>query len=276
MDTRLKVGTVVLAMILISIGIVIFMLVSAIRGRFVDIESTQQVSQVIKEKFLWLNAENLSPSQRQKLVDTVADLLVVYRTGDAQQFMRYLNERKGRLDTQKLATVRQLPVFFVRQIAPPPNASPDDMREYELARNLVDKVSSQFPQWPPKSDEDVFRAYWMLHYHEAGAMNRIAPKTAYIRIFQVDQPLDPELAASSIRTGSASASVFTRLTSFPGETNRPCLYAEVKITAQHPTRDPQWAYYFWLRWDAKVHNWFLDLAGMNYSGMRTHNTELVF
>ncbi len=261
-----------LLLVAILIGIVIVLVLVSKKIHFVPIEDERQVQGII-QRLPWIEEITISDFQKQKLQETIAEVLVIYKDRNFEKFIDYLQRRKGRLNPLRIAVLKDLPIFKIREISPsqlPPNLQ----QEYQRVRQIVEKVAPQFANWPPKDDLNLFKAFWLLSYHEAGPWNGVDIKTTYIRVFRTDQPINPNVALAAIR--SPNRLVMSRDTLFPGEEERPCLYAEAYFVARHPTPDPPWGYYLWFRWSNQAQNWFLDLAGMTFSGKRGENTNLIF
>lgn len=271
MDRKLKLSLILL-LVIATIAFIVVM-VNKVR-RFAPIKDEGQAQQLV-QRFPWVVETQMTDLQKQRLVETLGEILVIYKDGDFEKFLNYLRKRKGSLDKVKMAQLREVPVFYIFKISPH-QLSIKEQREYQRIKQIVEKVAPKFAEWPPKSDIDVFKAHWLLTYHEAGPWNGVDIKTAYVRVFQTSQPIDPNSALKAIRNRSPMALVTFRSTVFPGEEKRPCLYVEAYFVARHPTPDPYWGYYLWLRWSEQIQNWFLDLAGMTFSGERGENTDLLF
>ncbi len=265
--TKLGVALAVIAIIVVAIVILV-----SRRTHFVPLQSREQIERVLQDRVLWIQETSINDFQKQQLIKTLADILMIYRDGDFEQFLNYLRQRRGRFDPSRMAGLRDI-LANLSKISPE-QLRPEERQEYQRTRQIFDKIAPQFPQWPPKDDLSVFKAHWLLTYHDAGVWSGIEVKTAYIRVFQTNQPINPNTALAAIQ--SPNRLVFYRNTSFPGEQDAPCLYAEVYLVARHPTPDPYWGYYLWLRWSNAIQNWFLDLAGMTFSGNRSANTDLLF
>ncbi len=271
MDRKLKLSL-MLVLVIATLAVIVVM-VNKVR-RFVPIKDERQAQRLV-QRFPWVLETQISDLQKQRLVETLGEILVIYKDGDFEKFLDYLHKRKGSIDRTKMVELLQAPVFHIFKISPS-QLPVEEQREYQRVKQIVEKVAPKFAEWPPKSDIDVFKASWLLSYHEAGPWNGIDIKTAYVRVFQTSQPINTWEANKAIRTHSPQAAAFSKSTVFPGEEKRPCLYAEAYFVARHPTPDPHWGYYLWLRWSEQIQNWFLDLAGMTFSGRRGENTDLFF
>ncbi len=252
----------------VTLSAVVAVLILAILTRkaeeeFVELRDPNQIRQILEKQGSLKTEVSLSELQRERLYDTIVQLLFLYRDGDWEKFLNYLQERRGSFNPERLKGLREM------------FATPEKYFSEADRKNLT-KIVRQFRQWPPQEDAEVLRANWLFCYSEAGVWDAVAPKTVHIRVFQIEQPLDVSKAVEEIRTRSQQAVVFSRQTLFPGERQSPCLYAEVSFRARHPTKDPPWRYFLWLRWDNITGNWFLDLAGMDFSGLRSANTNLRF
>ncbi|MEZ8216593.1 hypothetical protein B0813_000130 [Candidatus Fervidibacteria bacterium JGI MDM2 SSWTFF-3-K9] len=237
---------------------------------FVDLKDPQQIRHLLEQHVPLRLETSISDDQKSKLYDTLSQLLFIYKEGSFDSFIRYLSDRRGIVNPQNIKVMRDLPVFTHRIETLPPDI-----------RTKVTRVATQVRTWPPKEDMETFRAFWLLLYSETGTFKAIAPEVGYIRIFQTNQPINANTAMSimqrsSIYPTNRSSLVFNRETLFPGENERPCLYAEVYLPAEHPTNDPPWGYYFWLRWSKVISNWFLDLAGMDFSGERDESSDILY
>jgi hypothetical protein len=270
MEQRLTQWFVLIALTLV---VVIFVTVWIIKPRnpmiFVELKNPQQIRQLLEQVPLRLEAF-ISDEQKSKLYDTLSQLLFIYKKGNFDGFIRYLSDRRGIVNPQSIKVMRDLPIFTGRIETLPDNI-----------RTKVIRVATQMRTWPPKEDMEIFRAVWLLLYSETGTFKSVAPKAGYIRIFQTNQPLNVNTAMSIIQHNSIyrtnrSSLIFNRDTLFPGENEQPCLYAEVYLPAEHPTNDPPWSYYFWLKWSKAISNWFLDLAGMDYSGERSEGSNILY
>lgn len=238
--------------------------------RFIDLKDPQQIRQLLEQRVSLRLEAPISDEQKSKLYDTLSQLLFVYKEGSFDDFIRYLSDRQGIINPQSIKVMRELPIFTHRLEMLPPDI-----------RAKVTRVATQMRTWPPKEDKEVLRAYWLLSYSETGTWKAIAPEAGYIRIFQTNQPLNVKEAMSIVQRNSIyqtkrSSLIFNRDTLFPGENERPCLYAEVYLPAEHPTNDPPWGYYLWLRWSKAISNWFLDLAGMDFSGEREESSNILY
>jgi len=242
--------------------LVLAILMKKAEEEFVELRDLNQIRQILEKQSSLKTEVSISEFQRERLYDTVVQLLFLYRDGDWEKFLDYLQERRGAFNSERLKGIREM------------FANPKHFDE--SGRKILTKIANHFRKWPPQGDAEVLRASWLFNYNEAGVWDAIAPKTVHIRIFQSEQPIDIGAAMSVIRTHSQQAVVFSRQTIFPGERQRPCLYAEIRFRARHPTEDPPWRYFLWLRWDETVGNWFLDVAGMDFSGIRGSNTNLDF
>jgi len=250
----------VLTLVLLVVFIILtFMTQKAPKEEFVDLRDPDYIRQLFENQIPVKTEAQLSETQRKRLYKTIVQILFFYRDGDLGKFLSYLQERGGTFNPEKLRGFRNL------------FAAPD-----EVTRKSIAKILPHFNQWPPRDNAAIFRAAWLLAYTSAGVWDAIAPKTAYIRIFQSQRPLSSEEAMKVIRAKSQQSVVFARLTNFPKEGQSPCLYAEVSFRARHPTKDPPWRYFLWLRWSDAIGNWFLDLAGMDFAGLRNNNTNLRF
>jgi len=239
--------------------------------KFIDLKDIKQIRQILEQKVFIKLEVNITEEQKRKLYDTLSNLLFIYKNGDFNNFVQYLLNRKGIINPQISKLMKTLPIFAYRIDTLPPDI-----------KTKVTKVASQMRIWPPQEDMEIFKAMWLLSYSESGTWNAIAPESGYIRVFQSDQPLSKESVESIIQRHSTyyqtqrSSVVFNRWTLFPGENKRPCLYAEVYFPAKHPTGEPPWGYYLWLRWNDAISDWFLDWAGMDSSGERSESSDILY
>jgi hypothetical protein len=242
--------------------LVLAILVRRAEEEFVELRDPNQIRQILEKQGNLKTEVSISEFQRERLYDTIVQLLFLYRDGDWEKFLGYLQERRGAFNSERLKGFREM--FATTKYFD------------EAGRKTLAEIARHFQKWPPQEDVEVFRASWLFNYNKAGVWDAIAPKTVHIRIFQSEQPIDVGTAMGVIRTQSQQAIVFSRQTIFPGEKQAPCLYAEIRFRARHPTEDPPWRYFLWLRWDETTGNWFLDVAGMDFSAPRSSNTNLSF
>lgn len=268
--TRWFVLIVLTLAVMTFVAVWVFKRRTTVMWRFVNLKDPQQIRQLLEQHVPLRLEAPISDEQKSKLYDTLSQLLFVYKEGNFDGFIRYLSDRRGILNPQSIKVMRDLPVFTHRMETLPPDI-----------RTKVTRVAAQMRAWPPREDVEIFRAFWLLLYSETGPWKAIAPEAGYIRIFQTNQPLNANTAMSIIQRNSIyrtkrSSLIFNRDTLFPGENKRPCLYAEVYLPAEHPTNDPPWGYYLWLRWNKAISNWFLDLAGMDFSGERDEGSNIIY
>ncbi len=252
-------GGTLLALIVV---LILAIFVKKAEEEFVELRDPNQIRQILEKQGILKTEVGISEFQRKRLYDTFVQLLFLYRDGDWEKFLDYLQERRGTFNSEHLKGFRDM--FATAKYFD------------ESGRKILTEIARHFRKWPPQEDAEVLRASWLFNYHKAGVWDAIAPKTLKIRVFQTEQPLDVGMAMSVIRAQSQQAIVFSRQTIFPGERQAPCLYAEIRFRARHPTEDPPWRYFLWLRWDETTGNWFLDVAGMDFSGVRGSNTNLDF
>jgi len=253
------VGGTLLALVAV---LVLAILLRKAEEEFVELRDPNQIRQILKKQGSLKTEVGISEFQRERLYDTIVQLLFLYRDGDWEKFLDYLQERRGAFNSERLKVFRDM--FATAKYFD------------EAGRKTLAEIARHFRKWPPQEDAEVFKASWLFEYNKVGVWDAIAPRTVHIRIFQSEQPINADTAMSVIRTHSQQAVVFSRKTIFPGEKQAPCLYAEISFRARHPTEDPPWRYFLWLRWDETNGNWFLDVAGMDFSGLRSNNTNLDF
>lgn len=186
----------------------------------------------------------LNQTQREQLWQTLTEVLQLYTDPDIDRYHRYLQRRKGQI-------------------------------------------------WLPKA----FYERWQEHYGTGKGVWQQLIGAGHIEVFQADQPVTAIQAMQYIADRSKAALALSRYSVFPGGSERPCLYALVQFTAappplpagsvmeiprlcggveQYPMSDAPRTYFLWLRWDASVRSWWIDVAGVDRADPRPRHYDLLF
>lgn len=199
-----------------------------------------------------LRGGTLTSDQQTKLWQTLTEIINLYAHPDFAQFERYLQRRCG---------------FFA-------------LDEQEL----------------------LFREVWQKQYQAGGAWVQILGQ-GEIEVLTSEQPIENAISYLERFHPGKSYLQLGRVTRYPGEGVRPCLYARVCFVGVPPaspvrTKEvalPKWVegqlewerqqvaidesarvYCLWLRWDAVVEHWWLDVVGVNNALPRPDNYDLLF
>ena len=145
-----------------------------------------------------------------------------------------------------------------------------------------------------------FYQQWQEHYGAGKGVWQELIGVGQIEIFHSEQPVTPfhVLQYIHIRESSQSELALGRYSTFPGESERPCLYALVRFVAAPPPLPPGSAmevqlpfceqvrrfpmsdaprtYFLWLRWDVQTGHWWIDIAGVDRADARPRHYDLLF
>jgi hypothetical protein len=157
----------------------------------------------------------------------------------------------------------------------------------------------------PDQVQQVWQQGWQKRYQAGGVWTQIRGR-GKIEVFLSEQPITPASASSYMQQCCPSESGYLalgRVSRYPGEDERPCLYARVCFVGVPPAApfrtkemilpkrvEGRWelerrqvaidesarVYCLWLRWDTIVEQWWLDVVGVNNAFMRPDNYDLMF
>ncbi len=144
---------------------------------------------------------------------------------------------------------------------------------------------------------DEFYQQWQEHFGTGKGVWQQLTGVGRIEVFRTEQPVTAMQAMRYILDRGKAALAFSRYSGFPGESERPCLYALVQFTAAPPSLPPEsvmevpWldgrvmrfamsdaprTYFLWLRWDEQVQCWWIDVAGVDRADARPRHYDLLF
>lgn len=220
---------------------------------------------------IWFSMEEqifLSHVQRERLWQSLAEVLQLYAEPSFERFERYLHARKGQL--------RQPEKFYQEW-----------QKHYERDQVLI---------WQSEGLSQESNAHLEKRL---GVWEQLLGRGA-ITVYQSEQPVTSgEVLKFIMDQGSHVAlGLLRRFSTFPGESARPCLYARAQFIASPPPLLPKtpreyieeisgmrlvWpvsdaprTYVLWLRWDIVTEQWWLDAVGVDEAGMRPAHYDPLF
>ncbi len=204
----------------------------------------------------------VTPLERERLDQTLAEIITIYARPDFGSFKRFMAMRKGTPDPRWVQSIRTLPVIKNQADMPAP------------AR----KVASQLAGWPSVNEWDTFHVWWAGRYAEGGVWKAIDVPGSFIQIYErVGEPDGQEalvIARTAFTNQNHSLMFQTNhfVPSFAGKAK----YAAVYLASVPQGKDPKFPRIFWLRWDGSIKNWVLDRAAQSYAGERSSHCDLLF
>jgi len=250
--------------------------------RFVSISTSEQARSLVSNFPVNLGAP-LDEQRYQLLCTTIADLFLIYGTGNFNQFSRFADKRQGtlspRIDVQRKYDVYRLPLGKMGIASKVGIAA-----EASSAQQMMELFRGW--QWPPSSRSKLFEAMWLTRYHERPCWSGISTADANISIFEkasavLFQPKDKEQWYQQSRdfadkVGSLSINYRTGFWDWPRSPGK-TTFARVAFVAKHSYPDPPWPHLLWLRWEPSVSNWTLEAAAALYGGPeRLTSSDLLF
>ena len=119
--------------------LVLAILMKRAEEEFVELRDPNQIRQILEKQGSLKTEVSISEFQRERLYDTVVQLLFLYRDGDWEKFWGYLQERRGAFNSERLKGIREM------------FANPKHFDE--SGRKILTKIANHFRKWPPQGDD---------------------------------------------------------------------------------------------------------------------------
>ena len=213
----------------------------------------------------------LTKTQEEKLLDAVAQVLTIYRTGNFDLFRRFLQVRHARVDTKLFKWMDRDSVFGVSK----DKLSPHDQ-----------EIFKDWKEWPPKKPWDRFRAIWVRQYYPpgTGVWSGLDLSDARIKVFQRMLPFSNSQASMQEEaremlelSGNKQVGEMWNIPHIDYPVDKgPYTYALVYFVARYQADSHAGPYGLWFRWSPGVQNWIMERTMALYSGMRANNVNLQF
>jgi hypothetical protein len=213
----------------------------------------------------------LTKTQEEKLLDAVAQVLTIYRTGDWEQFRRFVQARGGNIDAKSLEGLETGTVFGT----PKSELSPHDQ-----------EIFKDWKEWPPAKPWDKLQAWWTYDYYPpgTGVWSGLDLSDARIKVFQRMLPFSNSQASMQEEaremlelSGNKQVGEMWNIPHIDYPVDKgPYTYALVYFVARYQADSHAGPYGLWFRWSPGVQNWIMERTMALYSGMRANNVNLQF
>lgn len=239
---------------------------------FTPISTDMAENRKLVERFPIDFRTSLTKEQEEKLLDTVALMLTIYRTGNFDLYRKYLEDRGAKVEEKLFQWMATDPVYGV----PKSRLSPQDQ-----------EIFKDWKVWPPQTPWDQLRATWVKQYYPpgTGVWSGLDLSDAKIKVFQRvlefsnDQPSMQEEAREMLElSGNKQVGELWGYSniSFPQDESSPIPYALVYFVAKYQNDPHAGPFGLWFRWSSRVHNWIMGPIMALYSGQRADNVQLSF
>jgi hypothetical protein len=213
---------------------------------------------------------SLTEPQHKALRETLVELLDIYHTGNYGQFAGYVQKRKGRMGPGGAKRLNSISLLKM----------PLDKLPQE--KSYMKGVFRQW-RWPPSTDAERLKAWWVVHYYKNGVWKGIDTRDAKITVFEHEAAslsvdyIFSQMSKFASEVGGQARGLTWRFFDFPTAPKQDKhKYALVYFTAEHHAPDPPWPTYLWLRWENSLNNWYMDKYSVLYAGERQPHSEVVY
>ncbi len=141
---------------------------------FTPFTDRAQIAQLVDKVPVDLQA-SLTEPQHKALRETVTELLDIYRTGNYEQFLGYVQRRKGALSPDGSRRLNSMP-FLKTSL---------DKAAQEVGQEIP-YMKDAFRQWrwPPSTDAERLKAWWTIRYYKNGVWKDMDTRDAKMTIFE--------------------------------------------------------------------------------------------